>query len=426
MGACFLAVFDGALRKWVFPDSADLIYFLKDALLAGAYLRFYFSERKLERLPRFVGLFFWLSLIWVFLQAFNSKLGSVVLGALGFKMYFFYAPMLWMAPQVFESLNELIRFWKVFLRTLYVVAGFAVLQFFSPLDHWLNAGLPEGLATPTFYNETAYIRVSSVFSFLGGFYAYIAGMTPPILAILFEGFKTRRWWVPLGQLVLLLGISMMSGSRAVTFSMLIVCAVFFVVRYIGNPREAAGYFQKAFFPLILVILASLPMLAPAFDSFSDRTKNTDSMAERIQWTLLQPVGFLGLLGVDSYGAGATHQAVVALRPKLGNVGGERIPVNFEPEPGRVMLELGAVGFFLWYGLRVALIWATARLSFSLRTTFCRDLALAVALVQCYALTVGYLVYNQTFAFFFWLLTSVVLVLPKLERDAKFTDALSPG
>lgn len=39
--AFFLIVIEGALRKWVLPQASELIYFLKDFVLLGAYVKYY-------------------------------------------------------------------------------------------------------------------------------------------------------------------------------------------------------------------------------------------------------------------------------------------------------------------------------------------------------------------------------------------------
>src|SRR6266508_4662666 len=39
--ALVLAVFEGAIRKWLLPDSQEAVYFAKDALLMGAYVGFF-------------------------------------------------------------------------------------------------------------------------------------------------------------------------------------------------------------------------------------------------------------------------------------------------------------------------------------------------------------------------------------------------
>ncbi|MFM6609252.1 MAG: hypothetical protein ACKPJQ_07400, partial [Dolichospermum sp.] len=42
--ALVIVVLEGALRKWVLPQASDMIYFLKDIILLGAYLKFYSSS----------------------------------------------------------------------------------------------------------------------------------------------------------------------------------------------------------------------------------------------------------------------------------------------------------------------------------------------------------------------------------------------
>src|SRR5689334_10552068 len=39
--ALVLAVIEGALRKWALPQASQLIYFLKDFVLLGAYLSYF-------------------------------------------------------------------------------------------------------------------------------------------------------------------------------------------------------------------------------------------------------------------------------------------------------------------------------------------------------------------------------------------------
>ena len=41
VAALTLAIFEGAIRKWVFPEYHQWVYFAKDFLLLGAYLGFF-------------------------------------------------------------------------------------------------------------------------------------------------------------------------------------------------------------------------------------------------------------------------------------------------------------------------------------------------------------------------------------------------
>ncbi|MDX2097114.1 MAG: hypothetical protein SFW36_05005, partial [Leptolyngbyaceae cyanobacterium bins.59] len=76
-----IVVIEGALRKWLFPQASDIIYFLKDFVMMGAYLRFFLFSPK-ERKPALtlsvVNILIVMSAIWCFYQMFNPGLGSVL------------------------------------------------------------------------------------------------------------------------------------------------------------------------------------------------------------------------------------------------------------------------------------------------------------------------------------------------------------
>ena len=80
-GELVLLVFEGAIRKWVFPSSRDLIYFAKDLLLLGAYLS-YFRSRVYERrrggqAPLLTLAFFGASAIFNLFEIFNPQLPNI-------------------------------------------------------------------------------------------------------------------------------------------------------------------------------------------------------------------------------------------------------------------------------------------------------------------------------------------------------------
>jgi hypothetical protein len=55
-----LVVLEGALRKWVLPQASQFIYFLKDFVLIGAYLRYFCClQYKLAYLPRRLLFLYW-------------------------------------------------------------------------------------------------------------------------------------------------------------------------------------------------------------------------------------------------------------------------------------------------------------------------------------------------------------------------------
>ena len=116
--ALVLLIFEGAIRKWLVPGAQDLVYFAKDVLLLGAYLGFLRDRPRLRlRLPALPLLYgvLVLSVLFGLLEVFNPNLPSLLLGALGFKAYFFYVPLLFVLPAVFPDDASLARAMRKYL-----------------------------------------------------------------------------------------------------------------------------------------------------------------------------------------------------------------------------------------------------------------------------------------------------------------------
>jgi hypothetical protein len=108
---------------------------------------------------------------------------------------------------------------------------------------------------------------------------------------------------------------------------------------------------------------------------------------------LEPIGFIQYKQLDGYGTGATHQAAPLLRQALDLPTGEVIPVPYEGEIGRILLELGPIGFIFWYGLRVGILIALISTFWKLKRPFLRHLALAAFLIQDNPKSNGFLVFT---------------------------------
>src|SRR5215813_8014517 len=82
-GVFVLLVFEGALRKWVFPWAQAQIYLVKDAILLAAYLGFLLDRRKNELAPMGVGAIkavLILAFVFGCFEVFNPESPSVLVG----------------------------------------------------------------------------------------------------------------------------------------------------------------------------------------------------------------------------------------------------------------------------------------------------------------------------------------------------------
>ncbi|MEM9543456.1 MAG: hypothetical protein AAGA60_28675, partial [Cyanobacteria bacterium P01_E01_bin.42] len=141
----FILVIDGAIRKWVLPQASEFIYFFKDFVLLGAYLRYYLFPQGERRFPiknNFVNIAVFIASGWCIFQAFNPNLGSPIVGILGLKSYLFYIPLIWMMPSLFRSEEEFFIFLRNHLFLLIPVGILGIVQFFSPIHSPINQYIP--------------------------------------------------------------------------------------------------------------------------------------------------------------------------------------------------------------------------------------------------------------------------------------------
>src|SRR2546430_4066868 len=139
----FLAwlLFEDFARKYLGNNMA--IYFAKDVLVAVVYLSFFAAYRRKEaavfRPPFLVPL---LLFVWFgVLQMFNLASPSLVFGILGFKLFFYYVPLLFVGYALLNSEEQLRRFFFVNIILVMIIASLGIAQ--SILGHtFLNPARP--------------------------------------------------------------------------------------------------------------------------------------------------------------------------------------------------------------------------------------------------------------------------------------------
>lgn len=419
----FLVVIEGALRKWVLPQASQFIYFLKDIVLIGAYLRYYIfsSTKNTFRLKgnsaaETIASMILLLTGWCVLQVFNPSLGSPIIGIFGIRGYLLYIPLIWMLPNLFRSEEELYRFLRSYLLLVIPVALLAVAQFFSPPSSPLNVYTPDlklGIATFGNGNSTN-VRVTGTFSYIAGYsvYAIISfGLLVPLLAV-----QQSRWWrwATIAELLLIIGTSFMNGSRGLFYSEILFLIGYFGAQLLTNLKTAVSLLKQFTVPIITIAVVSVTLFESAINSLLFRINSNQDVSSRTLGSFIEPFEFMKLKGLDSYGVGATHPAALVLRSILNLSPGETIPVYYESEMGRIVLEIGPIGFFLWYLLRLILIYLLWRAFLKLKRPLLRQLALSAFLIHLLQFT-GQLVFNHTLLVYYWFLAGFIFVLPRLEQ-----------
>src|SRR6185295_3744809 len=127
-----------------------------------------------------------------------------------------------------------------------------------------------------------------------------------------------------------------------------------------------------------------------------------------------PIYVLDRAGLLGYGIGATHQMAAAIikgpHPFYWLDG-----PNIEIESGRVMLELGPIGFLFVYLVRLIMVVYSLQQVFRLRTLFHRSVAVG-CLLFFIAQLAGSVIFEVTSGLFYWFFAGLIATVVALDRQ----------
>jgi hypothetical protein len=231
---------------------------------------------------------------------------------------------------------------------------------------------------------------------------------------------TMRWRLR-GNFKIYLVLSMailgmlMTGSRG---PVVIVGATFPIYWWLAVVREkqSGATFVRLLVGVLLVGAFVTLVGTDAIGAFQGRAiGNRLELLGRITEPFAAPFRVLPAAGLLGYGIGATHQAATAVTkgiPPFSWLHGHLIEV----EPGRVMLELGPLGFVLIYLGRLQLIALALRQAFRLKTLFHRSIAVSSFMIFLSALPGG-VVFDVTTGLLYWFFGGLLFLAMRLDRQA---------
>ena len=415
-----LVIFEGAIRKWILPQASELIFFLKDFILLGAYIKYYILQNRHSKLysfrPTVLNVLLFMMLIWSTFQVFNPSLGSPIVGLLGLKNYFFYVPLLWMVPDLFSSENNLYLYFRKYLLLTIPIGLLGIVQFLSPASSLINTYAGETTDAISSFSYTGIARITGTFSYITGYAIYLIVCFCLLIPLLSTN-QVRSWrWIFFGELFLVFVNMLMNGSRGAVITMVLFGLGYLVVKTLSGQLITFSTISRFIIPSTVVLLALVLYFQPAYEAFSGRTtgETADSVTDRLVGEFIQPYEYVKIKELDGYGTGATYQAVPTLRKIMNLPPGEPIRVGFEGEPARIILELGPIGYVLWYGLRWVIIFNIGQVFLRLQRPFLKKMALTILLWEMIQSS-SPLVFNPTFAVYYWFLSGFIFLLPRLEQ-----------
>jgi hypothetical protein len=420
-GVFVLLVFEGALRKWAFPSAQAQIYLVKDAILLGVYLGFVLDARRNQNVLRGVA-----SIKVVLLLAFtfgcfevlNPNSPSLLVGLIGVKTYFLYAPIAFILPYAFKSREHLLHMIRRYLVLAIPVALLGFIQVAAGPDSFLNTYVShsEGPAQLAHFGSENIVRTSGTFSYISGYTAFLTFVG--FLAIgynLANGWRIKNNIVPILALTLVVGAMFTTGSRAPVYTLVATGPVILWLAVSGRVLRIQTAVRLCFL-LPIVAFVALNLSPRAFDAFTQRaTEASDSAVERLLSPVNQTIWALSDAPALGMGIGATHPSALTIMGTqqpwwLGDL-------LTEDEAARVTVELGLIGLMLIYLLRFLIFGLALRCALSFKDPAYR--ALGIALTVHLALgIIGSIVLNPTAALYYWGTLGLVLAMQRFEQSAR--------
>lgn len=400
-----LVLFEGALRKWFLPSASELIYFAKDAILAGAYLGF-FCERRPSLSAQFpslpIGLYM-LCCLGVAACAFHPNIGSPLAALLGLKNYLFYVPLMVVVPHLFRNTEEAVRQLSAYALIGIPICLLGLLQFRSDAFSVVNTysqGITEYGATT--FGTSSQVRITGTFSYLTGHTVFVCFFSALSLALLAVPMAPFRYVHLCVSLPLLFANALMGGSRAALAVQSLTVFGFMISSGVAPSRQL----RRAFLLVVAAVCvgalgvwflfrdaaeASVKRWQEAGDTFYDRTAGYTVSSLSHAW---EDAGIVG------YGIGTASPSVAALRRVLSLGSPNEMPLMYDNEPGQVLGELGGIGFLFWFTLRVATLAAVWQSYMFVRDSRVKALVLATLLV-CAPYVIMSVVLNHVAGVFMW-------------------------
>jgi len=315
----WLLVFEGALRKWVMPQLAQVLFFVRDPVVLLIY---WYALRAgiLRRSPALlqVGLVFAvLALALAVVQITtlgNSQLLAVVI--YGWRQYFLYLPLPFIVAATFSH-QSLLRLARHVCAAVIITAPLEFLQFHAAPSAVINRGIAEEerLQFQSFAYTGGLVRPSGTFTSTVGVTELVSSSFALLLALWLtplekRGFSNTLLLVATAATATCLALS---GSRAafVHCGLVMLCAL-----VLGTvARQPSVRYRALFLPSILltVIVGLYPIAFPdALSALMSRVNEAHSVESqfsslgifgRALYEMIDFVNFMTSTPLVGYGLG---------------------------------------------------------------------------------------------------------------------------
>jgi hypothetical protein len=440
----FWLLLEDFVRKYLGNNMA--IYFAKDFLALVVLISFLTAYRRKEitsfRPPFLVPV---LVFIWFgVLQVFNPASTSIWYGLMGFKMFFYYVPMVFLGYSLINSETQLRRFFTVNMVLALIIISLGIAQsilgpsFLNPAHPAEDIRLLSGLYRVSPITGLIAYRPTSVFVSAGRYANFV--LVASLLVLGFSGYALLRQ--KRGRTLAFIAIAVTTAGVLLTasrgsFMWGMINALATSVAFIwGVPWRQGGALrvfrtiQRAALGIglgiVLLFYAYPDALLSRLAIYEETLMPNSETSELTHRGWDYPVqNFLGAFNYDrwpyGYGIGTT------------SLGGQYVARFFKVKPpvvgvesgfGTLVVEMGIGGLLLWIVMSLAITVSAWKVVKKLKGSPFFPLGFVIfwyALFLLFPATFGGMQSYEDFLFnaYFWLLLGVLFRLPTIALSAQF-------
>ena len=364
----WLLIFEGALRKWIFPGLSSPLLLVRDPIaLIAIWLGW-----PLLKLPVWKTWFFSILLIGCtgFLFTIGFGHGDLYVGVYGFRTFVIQLPLIFLFPAVFDR-NDVLKFCWVFIYLSIPMTLLIVAQSNSPVSHILNIA-PGGEGSAAFDGALGRSRPPGTFSFITGVVSFYSLAAASFFALIYEKKPNLLHLTVLSFAGIALVVALpVSISRSLLAGYLQVIVALICALLISRTRLTPLLYGFIGIALSVLIASNVPAFQDTSEAFMARWENagaasgsvrsdvgdvgvaTDQISIRVLPSLTTPFANLDNTPFFGYGIGlGTNVAAQRLSGSLGFLAGEYAWESSINELGYLLGPL----FILWrIGLSVWMI-----------------------------------------------------------------------
>jgi len=350
----WLLIFEGALRKWVFPELSDPLLLARDPIcIAAIALGWPYLMQGINQIC-ILTLYFIAGSAMVLAMLFGHKDWFIAL--FGARIILLHLPIIFLFGAVF-TIQDAWKFAKALLLISIPMTVLIAFQFSLPQDHFINIA-PGGEGSAGFAGALDKFRPPGTFSFISGLSNFY-GLTAAVFAgWIISGPKPIPNWICLSAAALIFALPL-SISRTLLFNYSLVAGIALLASILGG--RAINNFLIGFFLVVIISisLSQTELFNEANDAFFARWENATEVEGGHR-------GVIGVLDVRVVGIFKDGLDQLTESPLFGrgigmgtNIGAKRLSgaLDFlisENEWGLIMGELGFFLGILYLSFRVIL------------------------------------------------------------------------